>query len=47
MKCECGKEITEIQDMENEKIAQKSKTKKLDMCIYCWISYCNHATTGE
>ena len=45
--CECDREITKVQDKENEKIAQESKTKKLDMCGYCWISYCHHAFTGE
>jgi len=47
MKCECGREITKIQDKENEEIAQESKTKKLNMCCYCWIHYCHHATTGD
>lgn len=47
MKCECGKEITEIQNSINEDCAQRTKTEKLNLCESCWISYCDHAITGE
>jgi len=47
IKCECGKEITKEQDLENDKIARDSKTKKVDMCDDCWASYCDHAITGD
>lgn len=47
MKCKCGVVITEEQDKENERIAEESKTPKLDMCIVCWLEYAEHATTGN
>ena len=46
-KCECGKEITKQRDKQNDDIAEKTKTTKLDMCDECWDSYCEHATTGN
>ena len=47
MKCECGQEITERQDLLNEKVARETKTKKLNMCDLCWANYCYHAETGN
>jgi len=47
MRCECGKEISEERDRDNEKIAQESKTPKLHMCDDCWWRFCEHAITGN
>lgn len=46
-RCYCGAEITKEQDSENSRVAQETKTKKLDMCDECWGNYCYHAITGD
>jgi len=48
MKCtDCGKELSKEQEKNNEEIAVKSGTKRLDMCGNCWAEYCHHAETGD
>ena len=48
MKCEdCGKEISKEQDKENSRIAEKTQTKKLNMCSNCWTDFCYHVETGQ
>lgn len=40
MKCVgCGKELSKEQEKHNERIAEKSGTKRLDVCDNCWADY--------
>jgi hypothetical protein len=44
---DCYKVLSYEEILHNIIIAEKAKTKILNMCFNCWNDYCYHAITGE